>query len=66
MILQQEHYFLIRVPRGEVSIGPEVREAHIREGITAVRWWSLEEIEATSEEVFPEDLSERLRGLAWE
>jgi 8-oxo-dGTP pyrophosphatase MutT (NUDIX family) len=60
---QKEHYFLLRIPPGEVALGAEVREAHRHEGIIATRWWSLEEIETTSEQVFPEDLPHRLREL---
>lgn len=32
--------------------------------LTAVRWWSVEEIEHTREDVFPRDLADVLRGLA--
>jgi hypothetical protein len=28
-----------------------------------MRWWSLEDIDTTSEQVFPEDLAQRLREL---
>ena len=62
-IRQEEHYFLLRVPLGEVALGQEVQEAHRQEGIIATRWWSLKEIETTSEQVFPEDLPQRLREL---
>ena len=62
-VRQEEHYFLLRIPLGEVALGQEVREAHRQEGIIATRWWSLEEIETTSEQVFPEDLPQRLREL---
>jgi hypothetical protein len=36
-------------------------DAHRREGIVATRWWSIEDIETTSERVFPENLCGRLR-----
>jgi 8-oxo-dGTP pyrophosphatase MutT (NUDIX family) len=62
-IRQVEHYFLIELERDDVELDATVREAHGREGIMAARWWSLEEIETTSEQVFPEDLCDRLRGL---
>jgi ADP-ribose pyrophosphatase YjhB (NUDIX family) len=62
-IRQVEHYFLTRLSRRDLASGETAREAHRREGILAARWWSLEEIEATSERVFPENLCERLRGL---
>jgi len=63
---QEEHYFLLRIARGEVALGHEVREAHRHEGILAMRWWSLEDIDTTSEQVFPEDLAQRLRELRLE
>ena len=62
-VRQEEHYFLLRIPLSEVALGEEVREAHRQEGIIATRWWSLEEIETTSEQVFPEDLPQRLRAI---
>jgi ADP-ribose pyrophosphatase YjhB (NUDIX family) len=63
LIRQEEHYFLLRVPRNEVALGSQVRAAHSQEGIVATRWWSPEEIESSAEQVFPEDLSQRLRDL---
>ncbi len=64
-IRQVERFFLMRVSRQNVALGEDVREAHRREGIVAARWWSLEELETTSERVFPEDLCERLRRLCY-
>jgi 8-oxo-dGTP pyrophosphatase MutT (NUDIX family) len=63
---QFERYFLLHVARDGLAIGQAAREVHAREGIVATRWWSLEEIEATTERVFPEDLLRRLRELSWE
>jgi 8-oxo-dGTP pyrophosphatase MutT (NUDIX family) len=60
---QEEHYFLLRIAPGEVALGHEVRETHRHEGVIATRWWSLEDIETTSEQVFPEDLAQRLRDF---
>jgi 8-oxo-dGTP pyrophosphatase MutT (NUDIX family) len=60
---QEEQYFLLRIPPGDIALGQHVREAHRQEGIIATRWWSLEEIETASEQVFPEDLPQRLREL---
>jgi 8-oxo-dGTP pyrophosphatase MutT (NUDIX family) len=65
-IRQEEHYFLLRIAPGEMAFGHEVREAHRHEGILATRWWSLEDIDTTSEQVFPEDLAQRLRELRLE
>ena len=63
LVRQEEQYFLLRIPPGDVALGQQVREAHLHEGIIATRWWSLEEIETTSEQVFPEELPWRLREL---
>jgi 8-oxo-dGTP pyrophosphatase MutT (NUDIX family) len=62
-IHQVEQYFLVRLSRDDLELGGMVSDAHRREGIVAARWWSLEEIETTSEQVFPETLCERVRGL---
>ena len=66
-IRQEEHYFLLRILRHELPLGETVRAAHGHEGIIATRWWSLEEVETSSEQVFPDDLPQRLRELrtAW-
>ena len=62
-IRQVECYFLARLSRPEAALGQNMSEALRREGIIAARWWTLEEIESTSERIFPEDLCERLRRL---
>ena len=55
---QSEHYFLLRVPSYEVDTsGPE---SWIDPGITGHRWWRLDELRATDEATFPEDLPELL------
>src|SRR4030095_12653056 len=64
-IRQEEHYFLLRIAPGEMALGDEIREAHRQEGILATRWWSLEDIETTSEQVFTENLAQRVRELHW-
>lgn len=53
----------MRLSRDDVELGEIVGHAHRLEGIVAAQWWSLQEIETTAEQVFPEDLCERLRGL---
>jgi 8-oxo-dGTP pyrophosphatase MutT (NUDIX family) len=62
-VRQEEQYFLLRISPGAVALGHQVREAHDHEGIIAARWWSIEDIETTSEQVFPEDLPRRVREL---
>jgi ADP-ribose pyrophosphatase YjhB (NUDIX family) len=62
---QTEQFFLIRVNEREIMAGSEVtaQKAHATEGIIAARWWSLEELHATSRLVFPEDLAERIDSM---
>ena len=62
-VRQVEHFFLMRLPEETIEFGDRLREVHRREGIVAWRWWSLEEIAATRERIFPEDFAERLREL---
>ncbi len=62
-VQQLERYFLLLTPRSGICFGPELHQVHVEEGIIAQRWWACEEIEATSDVVFPDDLSHRLRDL---
>ncbi len=63
LVRQEERYFLLEIAPHRVVADDGVRAAHSLEGIVRMRWWSLEEIESTSELVFPEDLGARLREL---
>lgn len=58
-VSQTETFFL--VTRHSGILGPEVGEVHHLEGITEVRWWSLDEIEKSQELIFPCDLATRVR-----
>jgi 8-oxo-dGTP pyrophosphatase MutT (NUDIX family) len=62
-VRQEERYFLLRVSPGALTLGPDAAHVHRQEGIIAMRWWTLDDIETTSEQVFPEDLPRRLRDL---
>ena len=62
-IRQAERYFLMRLSGTDANLGESVQEAHRREGIVASRWWSVEEVERTAEQIFPVDLARRLRRL---
>ncbi len=61
-VRQFEHYFLFRLQHDQ-RFRTSVGETHRREKIVAIRWWSAEELKRTSEQVFPEDLHERLGAL---
>ncbi len=56
---QRNATYLVRVdahePRATIDLDPE--------GVAAVRWWSLDELEASHERFAPDDFVERLRTL---
>jgi ADP-ribose pyrophosphatase YjhB (NUDIX family) len=62
-IRQTERYFLVRSIGLDVAPSEAVCAARAKEGILAARWWSPHEIRATTEAIFPEDLSTRLSAL---
>ena len=58
-VSQTEAFF--RVTGHPGTFGPEVEATHRRERILENRWWSAEEIEASSERILPLDLAKRVR-----
>ncbi len=59
---QHEWFFLIE---GELpAISSDVGKVHRQEGIIEMRWWTIAEIESTSELVFPEELASELRKIS--
>jgi hypothetical protein len=61
---QFEQFFLVTEGVDPEVVAQQVDE-HRRDGIKAVRWWTLDELRRTAEQVFPEDLALRLMEL-WE
>ena len=61
---QRERWFMARVAHFEPD-GAAMTESEKAE-ITAARWWTLAELDATSEELAPGDLARRLRSLLTE
>jgi 8-oxo-dGTP pyrophosphatase MutT (NUDIX family) len=61
-VSQTETYFM--VTRHSEVLLRDVHELHRLEGITEIRWWSLDDIDATEEPVFPRDLAARVRAVA--
>ncbi len=59
--IQLERFFLARAPGEDLPGG--VARHHAIEGISAVRWWSVEELAAPAEEIYPRRLAELLRRL---
>jgi 8-oxo-dGTP pyrophosphatase MutT (NUDIX family) len=61
-IRQFEWFFCVRCPRDAVALDT-VSEMHRQEGILEARWWSADEIAASTERIFPDDLVGRLHTL---
>ncbi len=62
--IQLERFFLVRARAEELPRG--VERHHAVEGIEAARWWSVAELAATGEEIYPRRLPELLTRLAAE
>ena len=62
LCLQHDHYFVGRVPEEERPLGA-VAAMHVSDGIAGHRWWTLEELDATAEDVYPRGLPDLLRRL---
>lgn len=60
-IRQSQDFFLARCAAAEVDTSGFC-ETEIR-SVEAHRWWTLEELASTEEEVYPVDLADRLRAL---
>lgn len=58
LVDQEEQYFLVRV--GEKS--PHVHNSS-SEAIAEHRWWSLEELQSTTEVIYPDGLASELKSL---
>jgi 8-oxo-dGTP diphosphatase len=60
MVSAEEHYFIVRTDQ-TVDIGgnPDPVE---RAFIVEARWWSSDELAASEETVFPENIAEMVRG----
>jgi 8-oxo-dGTP pyrophosphatase MutT (NUDIX family) len=60
LIRQYDHYFIARVPDEERPLG-EVTDMHACDGIVGYRWWTLAELDATDENVYPAGLANLVR-----
>ncbi len=60
IVRQAERFFLARTaqPRRQIT---GVDEMHASDGIAAWRWWTIAELEATSEDVWPSGLADLIR-----
>jgi hypothetical protein len=62
VVRQHERYFLGRVDAAQRGLG-EVRAMHASDGIAAWHWWTLAELDATDEVIWPHGLADLIRGL---
>jgi 8-oxo-dGTP pyrophosphatase MutT (NUDIX family) len=63
LCLQHDHYFVGRVPQEQRPLG-EVAAMHVADGIARYRWWTLAELDATADDVYPPGLADLVRRLA--
>jgi len=59
IIRQLERVWLVRVPELEPRPGIDLTEEHVAQ----IRWWTLDELEATSDELAPKRLPELIRDV---
>ena len=62
LIRQYDHYFVGRVPQELRPLG-EVAAMHTSDGIHEARWWTLAELDATGEDIYPRGLADLIRRL---
>jgi 8-oxo-dGTP pyrophosphatase MutT (NUDIX family) len=63
LCVQHDHYFVGRVPEEERLLG-EVAAMHASDGIESHRWWTLDELDATTEDIYPPGLADLVRRYA--
>ena len=62
IVRQREEYFTARVLIARRPLG-EVGSMHVSDGIDGSRWWSLAELEATEQAIWPDGLADLVRRL---
>jgi ADP-ribose pyrophosphatase YjhB (NUDIX family) len=62
VVQQHERFFLARVEADRRDLG-DVAAMHVSDGIAAWRWWTLAEMDATDEAIWPGRLADLIRGL---
>jgi 8-oxo-dGTP pyrophosphatase MutT (NUDIX family) len=62
IVRQHERFFLGRAGAVRRELG-EVAAMHTSDGIAAWRWWTLAELDATDEVIWPPGLAGLIRGL---
>jgi len=62
IVRQHERFFLGRVELAQRGLG-EVTAMHTSDGIAAWHWWTLAEMDTTTEVIWPPGLADLIRGL---
>jgi len=62
LVRQNERFFLARVLVERRPLG-DVAAMHVSDGIRDARWWTLAELDATAETVWPTELADLIRRL---
>ena len=62
IVRQHERFFLARVGTGHRGLG-EVADMHVSDGIAGWHWWTLAELDATDETIWPPGLADLIRRL---
>ncbi|HEX5303007.1 MAG TPA: NUDIX domain-containing protein [Streptosporangiaceae bacterium] len=62
IVRQHERFFIGRVEVAGRELG-EVAATHVSDGIAAWHWWTLAELDATGEAIWPPGLAGLIRGL---
>jgi 8-oxo-dGTP pyrophosphatase MutT (NUDIX family) len=62
IVRQHETFFLGRVEQAQRGLG-EVQAMHTSDGIAAWHWWTLAEMDTTTEVIWPPGLADLIRGL---
>jgi ADP-ribose pyrophosphatase YjhB (NUDIX family) len=62
IVRQHERFFLARVEADRRGLG-DVAAMHVSDGIAAWHWWTLAEIDATDEVIWPAHLADLIRAL---
>lgn len=63
LVRQYDHYFIARVPGEQRPLG-QVAAMHASDRICGHRWWTLGELDATAESVYPKGLADLVRAYA--
>ena len=61
IVRQDERFFLARVDKARRELG-EVAAMHTSDGIAGWHWWTLAEMDATDEVIWPAGLADLIRA----